>query len=84
METLCLDLAFSPSATTAWRRLPPPSRMVLLFPGVGPGSRPPLLLELELLLLGSLGGLPVVRCEELLHRRGFIYKDLLSSSKLSL
>ena len=44
----------------------------------------PLLLELELLLLGSLGGLPVVRCEELLHRRGFIYKDLLSSSKLSL
>ncbi|KAL1780227.1 SH3 domain-binding protein 5-like [Sigmodon hispidus] len=29
--SLCSDLAFSPSAITAWRRLPPPSRMVLLF-----------------------------------------------------
>lgn len=58
--------------------------MVLLFTGVGPGSRPPLLPVLELLLLGSLGGLPVVGCEELLHRRGFSYRDLISSLNLSL
>lgn len=58
--------------------------MVLLFAGLGPGSRPPLLLGSELLLLGSLGGLPVVGCEELLHTQGFSYRDLTNTLNLSL
>lgn len=58
--------------------------MVLLFAGLGPGSRPPLLPDLELLLLGSLGGLPVLGCEELLQRQGFSYRDLTNSLNLSL
>lgn len=58
--------------------------MVLLFVGLGPGSRPPLLLDLGLLLLGSLGGLPVVGCEELSHRPGFSYRDLANTLNLGL
>lgn len=61
----------SPAATTAWRRLPPPSRMVLLLAGLGPGSKPPLPPASERLLRVSPGGLPVTGREELFHRQGY-------------
>ncbi|CAI9170341.1 unnamed protein product [Rangifer tarandus platyrhynchus] len=61
----------SPVATTAWRRLPPPSRMVLLLAGLGPGSRPPLPPASELLLRVSPGGLPVTGREGLLHIQSY-------------
>lgn len=61
----------SPAAATAWRRLPPPSRMVLLLAGLGPGSRPPLPPASELLLRVYPGGLLVAGREELFHRPGY-------------
>lgn len=60
----------SPAVTPVWRHLPPPSRMVRLLAGLGPGSRPPLPPASEQQLGVPPGGLPVAGREELLHRRG--------------
>ncbi|KAK2508450.1 hypothetical protein MC885_009619 [Smutsia gigantea] len=59
----------SPVAAAAWRRLPPPSRMVLLLAGLGPGSSPPASPVLELSLVACLGRLPAAGREER-RRRG--------------
>lgn len=60
----------SPAATTAWRRLPPPSRMVLLLAGLGPGSTPPLPPALEPELRVPPAGRPVTGTEDLYRRPG--------------
>lgn len=53
----------------AWRHLPPSSRMVRFFSGLGPGSRPPLLPASELPRVPP-GGLPAAGREKLWHRQG--------------
>lgn len=83
-SSLCSGPAFSPVATTAWRRLPPPSRMVLLLAGLGPGSRPPLPPVSELLLRVSSGGLPVTGREGLLHIQGYSSWDPTGNLNLGL
>lgn len=54
----------SPAASSAWRRLPPFSRMVCFLAGLGPGSRPPPLPASE-------QQLPVAGREELLRGQGY-------------